>query len=154
MLPLVASRRDDLVALFDFGWQRFATRMDGLTDDEWRWTPTADDRVSLRWRLAHITAFLTEDRNWPWLGLPPARWEAPEPESAEEAITTLGEAYVAWCGALSLTTEESLAERIGDVAGRYGTDSRYAFALHIVDELIHHTAEAALLRDLHAGRAA
>ncbi|MDP9241462.1 MAG: hypothetical protein M3O55_12640 [Actinomycetota bacterium] len=29
---------------------------------------------------------------------------------------------------------------------------RYSYALHVVDELVHHGAEAALLRDLYASR--
>jgi DinB superfamily len=148
----MASRRDDLLSLFDYVWQRLRTRMSGLTDDEWRWEPITDDRVTLRWRLAHITALLTEDRTGPWLGLPLSRFAAPEPGSAVEVLTTLDEAYAAWRAKLAETTEESLAEPIGQVAGQYGTDSRYAFGLHIVDELIHHGAEAALLRDLYAGR--
>lgn len=145
------SRRDDLLSLFDFVWQRLRTRMVGLTDEEWRWEPVADGRVSLRWRLAHITALLTEDRAGPWLGLPVSRFTAAEPGSAAEVLATLDEAYAAWRAQLAETTEESLAEPIGEVAGPYGADSRYSFALHIVDELIHHGAEAALLRDLYPG---
>lgn len=146
------SRRDDILSLFDFVWQRLQTRMCGLTDDEWRWEPVEDGRVSLRWRLAHITTLLTEDRTGPWLGLPLSRTVAPEPGSAAEALTTLDAAYAAWRAKLAETTDDSLAEPIGEIAGPYGTDSRYAFALHIVDELIHHGAEAALLRDLYSGR--
>jgi hypothetical protein len=81
-------QREDLVALFDHVWNRFWRRMDGLDDEEWRWAPTADPRISLRWRLGHI--------------------------------------------------------RFAGATGR-------SFVLHIADELIHHTAEAALLRDLFAG---
>jgi hypothetical protein len=75
--------------------------MDGLDDEEWRWTPTADPRISLRWRLGHIRRLLSEDRS----------------------------------------------EAVGYFAGATGR----SFVLHIADELIHHTAEAALLRDLFAG---
>jgi hypothetical protein len=53
---------------------------------------------------------------------------------------------------LGQTTQESLGEPIGPVGGQYGAATRRAFALHIVDELVHHTAEAALLRDLYAGQ--
>ena len=51
-------QREDLVALFDHVWDRFWRRMDGLDDEEWRWTPTADPRISLRWRLGHIRRLL------------------------------------------------------------------------------------------------
>ena len=147
----MASRRDDLLSLFDYVWQRLRDRMSGLTDHEWRWEPIADDRVTLRWRLAHITSLLTGDRTGPWLGLPLTRGTAGEPGSAAEALATLDEAYAAWRAKLAGTTDESLAEPIGEMAGPYSADSRYAFGLHIVDELIHHGAEAALLRDLYAG---
>jgi len=33
-------------------------RMDGLTDEEWSWCPTSDDRIGLPWRLSHIAEFL------------------------------------------------------------------------------------------------
>src|SRR5207248_11234209 len=44
-------QREDLAELFDHVWDRFWRRMDGLDDEEWRWTPTADPRISLRCRL-------------------------------------------------------------------------------------------------------
>jgi hypothetical protein len=37
--------------------------------------------------------------------------------------------------------------------GFYEGDTRRSFVLHILDELIHHGAEAALLRDLYGHRA-
>jgi hypothetical protein len=46
-------QREDLVALFDHVWDRFWRRMDGLDDEEWRWAPTADPRISLRWLIHH-----------------------------------------------------------------------------------------------------
>jgi hypothetical protein len=146
----VNSPRDDLVELFDYVWQRFRGRMDGLTDDEWRWEPIADDRVTLRWRIDHITQLLSEDRTGPWLGLP-ATPEIGPAGSATEALANVEAAYRSWRGKLGATTDGSLGAEVGPVAGRYADASRYSFALHIVDELIHHTAEAALLRDLYAG---
>ena len=58
------------MGLFDHVWDRFWRRMDGLDDEEWRWAPTADPRISLRWRLGHIRRLLSEDRNGAWLGRP------------------------------------------------------------------------------------
>jgi hypothetical protein len=149
----MSSTRDDLIGLFEYVWQRFRDRMDGLTDAEWRWEPISDDRVTLRWRLRHIAEFLRAERNGPWLGLAaePAG-ELPGPaDSAAAAVADLNAAFAQWCRQLTQTTDESLSELIGPVAGRFGDASRRAFALHIVDELVHHTAEAALLRDLYAG---
>lgn len=101
------------MGLFDHVWDRFWRRMDGLDDEEWRWAPTADPRISLRWRLGHIRRLLSEDRNGAWLGHP--------------------------------------AEPTGLAAGYFAGATGRSFVLHIADELIHHTAEAALLRDLFAG---
>lgn len=147
----MSSPRADLVGLFDHAWQRFRDRMAGLTDEEWRWQPAADDRVTLRWRLDHIASLLSEERNGRWLGVP-ATAEVGPASSATEALTNVETAYQGWRAMLDATTDGSLSAAIGAPAGRYGEASRYSFALHIVDELIHHTAEAALLRDLYAGR--
>jgi hypothetical protein len=105
-------QREDLVGLFDHVWDRFWRRMDGLDDEEWRWAPTADPRISLRWRLGHIRRLLSEERNGAWFGRPA------EPTGLA-------------------------SRKAAGAAGR-------SFVLHIADELIHHTAEAALLRDLFA----
>lgn len=68
------------------------------------------------------------------------------------ALSGVDEAFALWRGQLAGLTEEALGEPIGPAAGRYGGASRRSFALHIADELIHHAAEAALLRDLYAAR--
>jgi hypothetical protein len=146
----VKSSRVDILELFDYCWQGFRTRMTGLTDEEWRWQPTADDRVTLRWRLAHIADTLREERNARWLGVPPSEEPVLEVVDAATALAAVEAAYGQWRGHLASTTEESLAAPIGKTAGRYGDATRRSFALHIVDEFIHHTAEAALLRDRYA----
>jgi hypothetical protein len=38
---------------------------------------------------------------------------------------------------------------MGAIAGPYADADRVAFVVHIMDELIHHAAEVALLRDLY-----
>ena len=83
-------QREDLVGLFDHVWDRFWRRMDGLDDDEWRWAPTADPRISLRWRLGHIRRLLSEDRNGAWLG----RATAPQ-NLDDERVGGINQAY-AW----------------------------------------------------------
>ena len=110
------------MGLFDHVWDRFWRRMDGLDDEEWRWAPTTDPRISLRWRLGHIRRLLSEDRNGAWLGRPA------EPTGLAGRKAAGAAASLAFAGA----------------TGR-------SFVLHIADELIYHTAEAALLRDLFAG---
>jgi hypothetical protein len=166
-----------LIELSSFAWQRFRRRMDGLTDSEYFWEPVpmcrtvrrapdgtfrsdgpavrGDDRIftTLAWRLCHIVDLLREDRNGPWLGLEPSRPPRARPGdagSAAEVLSDLDEAYAYWHDLLTSTTNESLQELIGPVGAMYEQDTRRSFALHILDELIHHGAEAALLRDLYA----
>jgi hypothetical protein len=47
--------------------------------------------------------------------------------------------------------DEALNTPLGEAAGYCAGATGRSFVLHIADELIHHTAEAALLRDLFAG---
>jgi len=171
----VTSTRDDLVELSHYAWRRLWERMAGLTDEEYFWEPVsrcltvrraADGTfrsdgaqgpgeafrfTTLAWRLSHIADFLREDRNGPWLGRPVPELKARDGDlgTATGALTALETSYGAWRTVLESTTDESLAAPIGEVAGHYGAASRRSFALHVIDELIHHGAEAALLRDLY-----
>ncbi|HEY4457453.1 MAG TPA: DinB family protein [Pseudonocardiaceae bacterium] len=148
----MTTSRDDLLDLSDYAWQRLRDRMTGLTDAEYRWKPVDSSAVTaLPWRLNHIADFLTEDRNAVWLGLPATEVERDgEPDTAAAALAALEAAYASWRALLDASTEDGLAAPIGKPAGRYGTATRRSFVLHILDELIHHGAEAALLRDLYA----
>ena len=67
----------------------------------------------------------------------------------DPALNACRAAYEIWTGQLHALDDADLAAPIGAVGGRYGQGSRFSFALHVLDELIHHTAEAALLRDLY-----
>jgi hypothetical protein len=54
---------------------------------------------------------------------------------------------------LALDGTRTGGARCGHVTGTDGhRRDRVAFVLHIIDELIHHGAEVALLRDLHHAR--
>ena len=157
----MATSRDDLLDLSDHAWQRLRARLTGLTDIEYAWDPAPNRRTTgegdertvttMSWRLNHIVDFLTEQRDATWLGLPAT---APErdgnPGTAAQALDALDDAYASWRALLAASTEESLTAPIGKTAGRYGSATRRSFVLHILDELIHHGAEAALLRDLYA----
>jgi uncharacterized damage-inducible protein DinB len=170
----MTSVRDDLVKLSDYAWGRLRDRMDGLADAEYLWEPVPNCRTvrpvaggtyrsdgparahdprqftTLAWRLAHIVSLLQEERNGPWLGQPARPPDGDgDPGTAAAALTALERAYAEWRSVLDGTTDESLAEPIGAVAGPYSQDTRRAFVLHVLDELIHHGAEAALLRDLY-----
>ena len=146
------SETADLVAFADFVWLRHRTRMSGLADDEWRWLPTTDDDLGLRWRLDHIAQLLSEPRNAQWLGLPADSLDDEPAESAGAALERGERAFDSWRTTLSQLDSAALAADLGPLAGPFAESSRRSFVLHVMDELIHHTAEAALLRDLHAHR--
>ncbi|HEU5106997.1 MAG TPA: DinB family protein [Micromonosporaceae bacterium] len=169
------SSHEDLIELFGFVWQRFRRRMDGLTDAEYFWEPVPDCRTvrstvegparsdgpaqqgdhslftTLAWRLCHIVDLLWEDRTGPWLGQPdaPRRGRRGDAGTAAEVLIHLDQAYASWHRLLLACAEPALQEPIGPVGGLYAESTRRSFALHILDELIHHGAEAALLRDLY-----
>lgn len=160
----------DLLALLDYAMGRLSGRMADLDDAEWAWTPTADDRIGLRWRLQHIADVLNMERNWTWLGLPAptaplpgaptlrygaggaAHLSADDPagRDAAGAVAHVDEAYRRWRASLDLCDDEQLGAPIGPLAApHYDRSPRRTFVLHVADELIHHGAEAALLRDLY-----
>jgi ankyrin repeat protein len=69
--------------------------------------------------------------------------------TAAEAIDELARAYDLFTGNIAAADAETLAEPMGEVAGYYAKDSRAAFVLHELDELIHHGSEIAALRDVY-----
>lgn len=165
----------DLLDLLDYAMRRLAGRLAGLDDAEWAWTPTGDDRIGIRWRLQHIADLLSMERNWTWLGLPAPQEPMPATPTigrgpggggpslsaagdaaaggAADAIAAVDAAYRHWRDALGPCSDEQLAAPIGPLAAPYYAEaSRPSFVLHIADELIHHGAETALLRDLYRER--
>lgn len=128
--------------------------MDGISDPEWGWRPAEiEAEISIRWRLEHITDLLAEPRNWTWLGLPvpEAQGAAGAARSAASACSSMAAAYELFRGSLSDGSVNFDAE-VGPAAGPFASATRRSFVLHIADELIHHGAEAALLRDLYAAQ--
>jgi hypothetical protein len=149
----VASVRDDLLDLFDRVWERHLDRMSGLTDEELAWRPTADVRIGLEWRLEHVADLLTDRRAWRWLGADPGHMP-PQLEAADPAAALArgAQAYAGWRVLLGDLRDDDLAASVGPVAGTYAAMTRRSVVLHVAEELVHHTAEAALLRDLWAAR--
>ncbi len=143
---------DDVLGLCDYAWARLRHRLIGLGDDEWAWLPTGDPDLGLRWRLAHLCDLLRENRNATWLGRAPGGITVKPATDAGEAIAQLEAAYAEWRGHLAAMDDAGLRAPVGEVAGHFADSSRLSFALHVADELIHHGAEAALLRDLYRER--
>lgn len=177
----MTDERDDLLELSDFAWGRLRDRLAGLTEDEYQWAPVttywtvrdagdgtftsdgikgtyrsdgqADVFTTLPWRLHHLTTVLGEDRNAQWLRRPDAPTVVTAPAgNAADALARLADAYTAWRALLTDVPADVLAEPMGEVAGPFAESTGRAFVLHVLDELIHHAAEAAMLRDLYAAR--
>jgi DinB family protein/ankyrin repeat protein len=167
--------KQDLLDAADFAFRRLMDRLDGLTDDEYLWEPApgcwsvravgdgtfrADGSpvpvvpaplTTIAWRICHLVDLLAGERNATWIGVEPlGRLDrVGEPGTAGDAIQQLDQAFtlfrthVAGAGAAQLTVA------MGAVAGAYATSTRAAFVLHELDELIHHGAEVATMRDLY-----
>lgn len=171
--------KQDLLDAVDFAFRRLRDRVDGLTDEEYFWEP-ADGCWSVRaagdgtfhadgspvppapapltniaWRICHIIDLLAGERNATWIGVEPAgRLDRDgEPGTAAEAVKQLDQAFVLFRTHLAATDAAGLTVAMGSIAGAYAGSTRAAFMLHELDELVHHGAEVATMRDLyHATR--
>jgi DinB family protein len=136
---------------FDYVYQRLRNRLEGLTDNELRWEP-APAVTTIAWRLAHIADTLREERNWRWMEREPTLRDADteQPGTAVAALAYLDASYAACDGLLRSLQPEELWRPVGAVAGPFEGEPVVALVVHILDELVHHAAEVALLRDLYA----
>src|SRR5262245_61565337 len=165
----------DLLTLADFAFDRLRNRVKGMTDEEYFWEPapgcwslrrnedgtyrfeTAGKPVdpppltTIAWRMSHVIYLLAGERNATWIGLTPVGGldRDGEPGSAAAAAEQLDQAYALFRAHLTAADADGLTTPMGPIAGRWGDDTRAAFILHELDELIHHGAEIAALRDLY-----
>lgn len=165
----------NLLDLSDFAWQRLRPRVEGLTDDEYFWEPVADcwsvrktqdglfqpddhpippdppPFTTLAWRITHIIDILQAERTATWFGHEPRADDGvpPVPGNAAEAVRALDHAYEVWRRRLAALSPDDFDRPMGEIAGPYGEYDGMAFALHILDELIHHGAEVGVVRDLY-----
>lgn len=171
----------DLLGLADYASDRLRARVAGLSDEEYLWEPAPGcwsvrpvgdgtfraDRVrpepvpppltTIAWRLAHVIDVLAGERNATWLGVTPTGRldRTGDPGTAAEAAAQLDEAFALFRGHVAAMDAVTLTDRLGPVAKHYAEGTRAGFVLHELDELIHHGAEIATLRDLYrATRAA
>lgn len=136
------------------------------SDGSWSWEaewpePQPPPLTTIAWRLTHLTTpsvcagGLREgnpvERFRSWLGLSPCPDRSPRavPPSAQAALAAVSEARAEMRGDLLEVDDAVLAEPIGAVGGPYGEASRATWVHHVLDEVIHHGAEVALLRDLY-----
>ncbi|MEU8223073.1 DinB family protein [Kribbella sp. NPDC048915] len=165
-----------LLDLSDFAWARLRDRLAGLTDDEYFWEPFdgcwsvrpngngfVSDRSALppepapfttvAWRVTHLIDILQAERTATWFGQEPAPddGEPTEPGSVQAALAALDHAYAVRRRRLAALSQEDLDRPMGEIAGPYAEHDGTSFALHILDELIHHGAEVGTVRDFYRG---
>jgi hypothetical protein len=167
-----------LLGSLEFSWSRIRGRITGLAEDEYLWEPgpgcwsvrrTAGGRweierpypapspppvTTIAWRLWHIgseclAGFTSRGLGaWP-LEVTGREWY-PSPEPALAALDT---AWQAFYDGLANLGEAGIWQPLGPVWEEYADEPWAALVLHAQDELSHHGAEVALLRDLYLRRA-
>lgn len=173
--------KKEFLDLSDKFYERFSSRIDGLTDEEYWWEP-APDAWSLRrdggklhmqwglvfdepapvttiaWRLTHISDMLCEDRPARWLAVPmePDDFFADgAPADASSARGLFEKAFARWKRYLEAADADRLFEPLGKEArGDWQKETRAKGVLHILDEVIHHGAEIGVLRDIYRAQRA
>ena len=168
-----------LLDSLDFVWARIRARLEGLGPDEYLWEPVSDcwsvratdnagwqvERAwpepepapvtTIAWRLWHIASECMASYtsrglgSWP-LAVSGRDWYR-DVADALGAVDQTWEAFRTGLGALG---EEGLWRPMGEAWGPYAAEPWARLVLHAQDELSHHGAEVALLRDLYARRQA
>jgi hypothetical protein len=156
--------------------KRLMPRLVGLTDEEYFWEPVPDcwtvhrnadgtfradwgfifDEVppftTIAWRMTHLIDCYGGTRNARWLGLEakigPLDRKGP-PGSAADALSMLADAHAIFVANIDEISEDELWTKIGPVGGMYAEYTKLSLLIHQIDEVIHHGAEVALMRDLY-----
>ncbi len=162
-----------LLSTLDYIWDRLMHRMAGLTQREYLWEPVpgcwsvrpgpdgprAEDVhpapepppvTTIAWRCWHIGLTCLAEYtanglgNWP-LEVRGHAWYL----EVDDALAAMRTAYQAFRAGLDRLGQHGMARALGPGWGPYQHDSWAALVLHAQDELSHHGAEIALLRDLY-----
>jgi hypothetical protein len=148
----------DAADLLHFSRERFVARVAGLDDAEAAWQPAGEGVPTIAWRLDHLAHAV-----WP---VPTSKttgaefaagWfdhaaRPPFPTGAADAVAELSRRWAGVADRVAAFTDDELFAPLGAVAGPFAEANLLGLVLHIADELIHHAAEVALLRDLYAHR--
>lgn len=109
--------------------------------------------TTIAWRLGHIIVGVLGVRVSSHFGGPSVDYQTfPYAGTAAEALDQLDDMYGAWIRGVRGLDADGLARPCGPSEGPYGERPMATLVLHINREVIHHGAEIALLRDLHAQR--
>ena len=164
-----------LLRTFDHGFNRLATRLEGLSDAEYLWEPVANCMTirrtpeglmpdpllppdvtpqpftTIAWRMDHISRpLLASYTDSLRAGRLIRHDPAPCPESSTDAIRILRENYEGWRRAVGEIPDARLLERLGPDFGPLGEYAYSMAILLVLYELLHHGAEIGVVRDLYA----
>jgi len=160
------------LAAIDEVWERVRRRVSGLSQAEYLWEPVPDcwsvreveGRVipdwsgddpdpapftTIAWRLHHLSAdcfanYVTGGFGpWP-MRTPKGEWTL----EVGEALELFDQAWAGFRSAMGGLGATAMWQPLGPGWGPYVEHSRASLVLHAMDELAHHGAEIALLRDL------
>lgn len=172
----MADTAGSLITAFDYVWERFTGRLDGLTDEEYFWEPVPgcwslrqhadgswqlDGRegaaagpvpvTTIAWRTCHLAGQnLGGFAEMRFGSAVPAEAGFPSRTAALPAF--LSEQYSRWRDGMKGLSAAGWEAPLGPSWGPYAESNTVDLALHVLDELIHHGAEVGLLRDLYLHR--
>jgi hypothetical protein len=129
-----------VIGSLDFVWSRISDRVAGLSEREYLWHIGSQGLAGFTAR--GLGPWPLEVRGGEWYGEP------------EAAVAAVDQAWRAFRAGLVGLGEDGMWRELGPDWGPYATDTWAALALHVMDELAHHGAEIALLRDLYPRLAA
>jgi hypothetical protein len=166
-----------MVTTFDYVWERHLERIASLDDDEFGWEPVPEcwsiradaeghGRIdgagtlppepapftTIAWRIGHIGVAVGgfADQLFGEGQMTVADMDFPVHASGVAAFYQ-GH-YSAWRDGMVGLDDERWWSQLGPTWGPYAESNHVDLALHVFDEVVHHAAEVALLRDLYARR--
>ena len=171
--PTISS---EVLALLDWARERTFARLAGMTDAEYLWEPVrdvltvrADEHGAFRadpaprpepvpapvatiaWRMWHIARDCLRTYRIRFLRtLPEGGDRHAFPGTAAEGVRALRSEWDAFRDDVAAMSDAELMTLMGPHALSYAEDTYVALVLHALDEIIHHSAELGLLRDLYA----
>ena len=169
ILPMLLTGTDD-------AYRRLSARLQGLGQDEYLWQPTAsswtirpvEDRwvadwadpdpdpapiTTIAWRMWHIglqclTSYVSPSLgDWP-LSVQGRAWFG----EVAPALDALATSYDVFRARIVDLGDDGLRTQLGPAWGSYAESTWADLVVHALDELSHHGAEIALLRDLYPHR--